>query len=199
MGQHATDNTGCPADHRATRGSGTAQGADRWWIYRRLTRRIAIGGVSVSPFAGPIWIVRTTSMPRTTRPNAAKPCPSGWRAPAEIERRLIADADRERVTGRVGGRAGHRQRAILVREAGDVRSLERNCRQEIAHARSRLAGRLDDRDLDRLVDLVVGTHRAEEPAAIEESRIDVLQKVGGGDGRPRRYRSRLRSPPPRSR
>jgi len=37
----------------------------------RLIRSIAIGGVSWSPSTGEPKILRTTAMPRTTRPNAA--------------------------------------------------------------------------------------------------------------------------------
>ena len=47
----------------------------------RRALRIATGGVSACPCAGRRWIVRATSSPSTTRPNAAKPCPSGLRAP----------------------------------------------------------------------------------------------------------------------
>jgi hypothetical protein len=43
--------------------------------------KILTGGVSVWLSARPAWIFRTTSMPRTTRPKAAKPWPSGLRRP----------------------------------------------------------------------------------------------------------------------
>src|SRR5689334_7443590 len=50
---------------------------------------------------------------------------------AEVERRLIPDADRERVARGVGRGARHRQRAVLVREPGDAGPLERDRGKEL--------------------------------------------------------------------
>ena len=47
---------------------------------RRQPLRFGVGR-SRSADEGAAWILRTTSMPDTTRPNAAKPWPSGLRAP----------------------------------------------------------------------------------------------------------------------
>ena len=45
----------------------------------RTMRVIVTGGVRRCASAADAWIFRTTSMPRVTRPNAAKPCPSRFR------------------------------------------------------------------------------------------------------------------------
>ena len=78
--------------------------------------------------------------------------------------------------------ARHRQRAVLVRDPGHAGPFERNRREELGPPVA-VRGRLDHRDLDRLVELVVRAHRAMEPAAVEEAGVDVLQKVGGRDRR----------------
>ncbi len=61
-----------------TEWTGTA-GSGRPHCFR--TRVISTTGSSCCPDSGCTWIRRTMSMPCTTRPNAAKPCPSGLRAP----------------------------------------------------------------------------------------------------------------------
>jgi hypothetical protein len=48
---------------------------------RRSTLRIFTGGSRACSFAAPVWIARTTSIPLTTRPNAANPWRSGFRLP----------------------------------------------------------------------------------------------------------------------
>jgi hypothetical protein len=63
-----------------------------------------------------------------------------------------------------------------------ARPLERDGRKELAPALA-ATGRLDDGNLDGLVDLVVGPHRPEESTAIEKAGVDVLQEVGRGDRR----------------
>ena len=50
-------------------------------LQARLTEMMRAGKMSVCPSVVPAWMVRTTSMPSVTWPNAAKPWPSGLRIP----------------------------------------------------------------------------------------------------------------------
>ena len=51
----------------------------------RYTLTILTGGASLCASWGARWIARTTSIPSTTLPKAANPCPSALRFPAEVE------------------------------------------------------------------------------------------------------------------
>src|SRR5207247_144428 len=70
--------TGSVASQRPARGSGARR--LRYYGSRRA-ERITIAGLRCCPSAVARWILRTTGMPFTTRPKAAKPWPSALRLP----------------------------------------------------------------------------------------------------------------------
>src|SRR5215203_6035548 len=109
---------------------------------------------------------RATSSPRTTRPKAAKPCPSGFRMPPKSS-----------------AGCGPRQMKkldVAVFQAGHRRRLELDGWEALA-AFLAARSRLDDRDSDRVVRLVVRAHDPVERAVREEAAIDVPKEILPGD------------------
>src|SRR5204862_2926360 len=104
---------------------------------------------------------------------------------AEIEFWLISDADEKLVGGGVHGVTGHRDGAVAVRDAGLAGSLERDRRKELL-ASARVCGSLDDRNLHRLLALIVGADGAMKEAAVVQAGVGIFEKVRGGGRRPRR-------------
>src|SRR5215203_4538774 len=100
----------------------------------------------------------TTSMPRTTWPNAAKPWPSGLRRRANPSR-LIGDDDGEGCGRAVGRAASHRDRPVGMRQPGHARAFDRNGRELLAAARG-VDLELDVLDLDIVPHGVVRPDRA---------------------------------------
>jgi hypothetical protein len=147
----------------------------------RRTERMTTGGVSACWSAGAAWMRRTTSMPRTTRPKAAKPWPSGLRAPPKSSAGWSPMQMKKSDVAVVGAVARHGERAVLVLDARLVRPLQLDGGPGVLLAPG-VDARLHDLDLHVLVGLVVQPDRAVEPPAVVVPGVDVLQEVRRGHG-----------------
>ena len=142
--------------------------------------------VSAWRFVGCSWIFFTTSMPLTTRANAAPPCPSSNRLPPKSSdgwsSRQMKKSER---AVSAAGRARHRYRADDVLQPGDAGPFQRDRIEPFAPA-FRVDAALDDRHrrlVGRRRRVVVGTGDAMEPAAIVELAVHVFEEVGRRDRR----------------
>ena len=100
--------------------------------------------------------------------------------PAEVELRLVVDADEKTGCGRIGGPARHRKSTVLVCQSRPARTLQLNRGKHIFPPRGVYIA-LYDFNLDLVFWLVVHCHRAEESAAIVELAINVFHEVLGSD------------------
>ncbi|MCU0252706.1 MAG: hypothetical protein MUE61_21145 [Vicinamibacterales bacterium] len=101
---------------------------------------------------------------------------------AEVERRLVADADEEVGGGGVGTGPCHRDRAVLVEDSRHARALERDGGEGVSSARGVDPG-LNHLDLHRPRGLRLEPGRPMHPAAVVEAAVHVFQKIRGRDRR----------------
>src|SRR5262249_630721 len=104
---------------------------------------------------------------------------------AEVQLRLVADAQEEVRGGGVRAGAVQGDGAGLVRQPGVALPLQLD-RREPVPGPARVDAGLDDRYLHLVAGLVVGPHRAVEAAAVVELAVHVAQEVGGRGRRPGR-------------
>ena len=161
--------------------------------WKRATLVTAIGGVSFwaselvlrSVDDGACWILRTTSMPETTRPKAAKPWPSGFRRPPKSsDGWSLTQMNQPEVALSAVPRAIDTAPSTCF-EPGDAGALERDGLKAFLRLRGAHA-RLDHLDLDGALGLVVHLHRAMEAAVVVVPGVHVAQEVGGRARRPGR-------------
>jgi len=110
-----------------------------------------------------------------------KPLPIGVAGAAVVERRLVADADEEVRTRRIGPAARHREGAIEVFQAGVARALQGDGVEALTPLPVDTC--LHNLDEDVLPRLVVEPNRPVEPASVVSPHIDVAQEIGDGDRR----------------
>lgn len=111
---------------------------------------------------------------------------------AEIQLRLVTDADGETRGRRVRAAARHRKRPVLVRQPRFIRPFERDGWKAV-FSPIRIDVRLNHFDLDLIVWLIIGIEfdGAVEAPAIVVPAIYILQKIGGTDWRMHRVNFRF--------
>ncbi len=97
-------------------------------------------------------------------------------ASTEVELGLRTEADEEVRERRIGQEAGHRDRAVMVVEAGQGRALELDRVEPVARF-VRTAAALDDFDEDLGIGLVVEPDDAVEHPAVVEAGVHVAEEV----------------------